>query len=162
VLNAFVLGIAASCLQESLGAEKTSQIRKLTADFEKSLQERLGERITLNGTDSPRVPGTTHISLSGISGEGLIAALDLEGFAVSSGSACSSGTLEPSHVLLAMGISPELARASLRVSLPRHLPIAELEMALLSFVDALERVHSRMSRVPVRVASKPSQPGQHI
>ena len=162
VLNAFVLGIAASCLQESLGTEKTSQIRKLTADFEKALQARLGERITLNGTDSPRVPGTTHISLSGISGEGLIAALDLEGFAVSSGSACSSGTLEPSHVLLAMGISPELARASLRVSLPRHLPIAELEMALRSFVDALERVHARMSRVPVRVASKPSQPGQHI
>lgn len=151
VLNAFVLGVAASCLHESLDADKTSQIRGLTADFEKALQTRLGERITLNGTGSLRVPGTTHISLPGISGEGLIAALDLEGFSVSSGSACSSGTLEPSHVLLAMGISPELARASLRVSLPRYMPVSELELALRGFVDALERVHSRMSRTAMRV-----------
>jgi len=161
VLNAFVLGVAASLLPEALSPEKTSQIRKLTAEFENSLRERLGDAVRLNGTESPRVPGTTHLSLSGISGEGLIAALDLEGYAVSSGSACSSGTLEPSHVLLAMGISPELARASLRISMPRYLPFEDLEAALRGLVEAIARVHSRMAKTVYRGVSDSRQPERH-
>lgn len=70
-----------------------------------------------NGRRAPRSPNTTNIYFDGLQGEALVISLDLKGFAVSSGSACSSGAVEPSHVLLAMGLPPERARASLRFSL---------------------------------------------
>ena len=69
------------------------------------------------GADAARTPNTTNIYFDGLQGEALVISLDLKGFAVSSGSACSSGAVEPSHVLLAMGLPPERARASLRFSL---------------------------------------------
>jgi cysteine desulfurase len=71
----------------------------------------------LNGFPAGRLPNTTNIRFDGIEGEAMVIALDLRGFAVSSGSACSSGAIEPSHVLLAMGLSPEDARSSVRFSL---------------------------------------------
>ena len=71
----------------------------------------------VNGGDAARTPNTTNIYFDGLEGEALVISLDLKGFAVSSGSACSSGAVEPSHVLLAMGLKPERARASLRFSL---------------------------------------------
>jgi len=71
----------------------------------------------VNGSASGRLPNTTNIRFDGIEGEAMVIALDLRGFAVSSGSACSSGAIEPSHVLLAMGLSPEEARSSVRFSL---------------------------------------------
>jgi cysteine desulfurase len=71
----------------------------------------------VNGAGVERTPNTTNIYFDGLEGEALVISLDLKGFAVSSGSACSSGAVEPSHVLLAMGLPPERARASLRFSL---------------------------------------------
>ncbi|MGI8741962.1 MAG: cysteine desulfurase family protein [Bryobacteraceae bacterium] len=71
----------------------------------------------VNAGRAPRLPNTSNIYFDGIEGEALVISLDLKGFAVSSGSACSSGAVEPSHVLLAMGLPPERARASLRFSL---------------------------------------------
>ncbi len=71
----------------------------------------------VNGGGLARTPNTTNIYFDGLEGEALVISLDLKGFAVSSGSACSSGAVEPSHVLLAMGLPPERARASLRFSL---------------------------------------------
>jgi cysteine desulfurase len=71
----------------------------------------------VNGKGVSRTPNTTNIYFDGLEGEALVISLDLKGFAVSSGSACSSGAIEPSHVLLAMGLTPERARASLRFSL---------------------------------------------
>ncbi len=73
----------------------------------------------VNGGGAPRLPNTTKISFQGIEGESLVIALDLRGFAVSTGSACSSGVVEPSHVLLAMGLAPDQAKSSLRFSLGR-------------------------------------------
>ncbi|MBN8732211.1 MAG: cysteine desulfurase [Acidobacteria bacterium] len=70
-----------------------------------------------NAAAAPRLPNTTNIRFDGISAEALVIALDLRGFAVSTGAACSSGSVEPSHVLLAMGLSPEQARSSIRFSL---------------------------------------------
>jgi cysteine desulfurase len=72
--------------------------------------------VMVNGWTAPRLPNTVNISFDGIEGESLVIALDLRGFAVSSGSACSSGAVEPSHVLIAMGLAPEQAKASLRFS----------------------------------------------
>jgi cysteine desulfurase len=71
----------------------------------------------INGRASDRTPNTTNIYFDGLEGEALVISLDLKGFAVSSGSACSSGAVEPSHVLLAMGLPRDRARASLRFSL---------------------------------------------
>jgi cysteine desulfurase len=72
---------------------------------------------SVNGAGTTRIPNTTNIRFDGIEGEAMTIALDLRGFAVSSGSACSSGAVEPSHVLLAMGLTPEQARSSVRFSL---------------------------------------------
>jgi cysteine desulfurase len=71
----------------------------------------------VNGRATDRTPNTTNIYFDGLEGEALVISLDLKGFAVSSGSACSSGAVEPSHVLLAMGLPRDRARASLRFSL---------------------------------------------
>lgn len=71
----------------------------------------------VNGGGTARIPNTTNIRFDGIEGEAMVIALDLRGYAVSSGSACSSGAVEPSHVLLAMGLSPSQARSSVRFSL---------------------------------------------
>ncbi|HJO37127.1 MAG: cysteine desulfurase family protein [Vicinamibacterales bacterium] len=72
---------------------------------------------TVNGAREPRVPNTSNISFEGVEAESLLIALDLEGIAVSTGSACSSGTLEPSHVLRAMGLPPHRVQSSIRFSL---------------------------------------------
>jgi cysteine desulfurase len=75
------------------------------------------EGTQVNGAATPRVPNTTNISFDGVEAEALLIALDLEGVAVSTGSACSSGTLEPSHVLRAMGLPAHRAQNSIRFSL---------------------------------------------
>ncbi len=72
--------------------------------------------VMVNGWTAPRLPNTVNIAFDGVEGEAMVIALDLRGFAVSSGSACSSGAVEPSHVLMAMGLAPEQAKASLRFS----------------------------------------------
>ena len=71
----------------------------------------------VNGSTAHRLPNTSNIRFDGIEGEAIVISLDLKGFAVSSGSACSSGAVEPSHVLLAIGLSSEDARSSVRFSL---------------------------------------------
>jgi cysteine desulfurase len=75
--------------------------------------------ITINGASAHRVPNTSNVTFHGADGEGIVIALDLSGVAVSTGSACSSGRVEPSPVLLAMGLTPEDARATVRFSLSR-------------------------------------------
>src|SRR5690606_16460976 len=71
----------------------------------------------VNGSGSARVSNTSNIRFSGIEGEAMVIALDLKGFSVSSGAACSSGAVEPSHVLTAIGLNKEDARSSIRFSL---------------------------------------------
>ncbi len=77
-----------------------------------------GRRV--NGEGSARVPNTCNIHFDYIEGEALVIALDLKGVAVSTGAACSSGAIEPSHVLMAMGLRPDQARASIRFSLGKQ------------------------------------------
>jgi cysteine desulfurase len=79
---------------------------------------------------APRVRNTTNITFPGIEGEALIISLDLRGLACSTGAACSSGAVEPSHVLTAIGLSAPDARASIRFSLGRHTTAAEIQTAL--------------------------------
>ena len=94
----------------------------------------------VNGAGQPRVPNTTNIGFAGIEAESLLIALDLEGFAVSTGSACSSGTLEPSHVLKAMGLDLHDTQNALRISLGRHTTDAEID----ALIDALPPIVARL------------------
>jgi cysteine desulfurase len=82
---------------------------------------------TVNGRDVPRLPNTSNVTFHGADGEGIVIALDLAGVAVSTGSACSSGRVEPSPVLLAMGLSPDDARATVRFSLSRFTTEEEID-----------------------------------
>ena len=84
----------------------------------------------LNGQGAPRVPNTTNIYFDGIEGEALVIALDLKGLAVSTGAACSSGAIEPSHVLTAMGLRPDRAKASIRFSLGKQNVAEDIDFAL--------------------------------
>jgi len=84
----------------------------------------------VNGQGAPRVPNITNVYFDHIEGEALVIALDLKGLAVSTGSACSSGAIEPSHVLTAMGLRPDRARASLRFSLGKQNTDDELDFAI--------------------------------
>jgi len=84
----------------------------------------------VNGQGAPRVPNITNVYFDHIEGEALVIALDLKGLAVSTGAACSSGAIEPSHVLTAMGLRPDRARASLRFSLGKQNTDDELDFAI--------------------------------
>jgi cysteine desulfurase len=111
-----------------------------------------------NGDRARRVPNTSNISFEGIDAESLLIALDLEGIAVSTGSACSSGTLEPSHVLRAMGLPPHRAQSSLRFSLGAGTTADEIERVLSVLPPTVERLRSVMrgparGRSPVHAAS---------
>ena len=94
----------------------------------------------LTGHRTERLPNNASFCISGTDGESLIVALDLEGFAVSSGSACTSGETEPSQVLLALGLDRELAKGSLRVTVGRSTTEAQVDR----FIDALSRVVARL------------------
>lgn len=93
-----------------------ARVEALRDTFEREVRGRLPD-VTVNGEGAPRVPNTSNLCFHGADGEALLIALDLEGICVSSGAACASGTLTPSHVLLAMGLTPAQAHGSLRFSL---------------------------------------------
>jgi cysteine desulfurase len=88
------------------------------------------EAVGLNGENATRVPNTTNIYFDGIEGEALVIALDLKGLAVSTGAACSSGAIEPSHVLTAMGLRLSRAKASIRFSLGKQNTQEDVDYAL--------------------------------
>jgi cysteine desulfurase len=104
----------------------------------------------VNGSRSGRVPNTTNISFERIEAESLLIALDLEGIAVSTGSACSSGTLEPSHVLKAMGLGPSRSQSSLRFSLGAGTTDTHVDRVLDVLPGAVEKLR-RLTRSAVGV-----------
>ena len=108
--------------------------------LERGILERVAH-VRVNGAGSPRVPNTSNITFEGIEGESLVIALDIRGFSVSSGSACSSGAVEPSHVLTAIGMSREQAKSTLRFSLGLGHDEAEVDLLIDAVADAC--VHLR-------------------
>jgi cysteine desulfurase len=130
------LGQAAECAMAAGTAERISALRDR---LETGLLERTTEK-GLNSGSAPRVQNTTNFWFDGVEGEALVIALDLKGLAVSSGAACSSGASEPSHVLEAMGLSPERARGSVRFSLHRQTTAEEIDLAI-------ELVSSQVARL---------------
>ena len=122
------LGVAAARARTKLAAEG-QRLAALRDRLERSVIERV-PGTAVNGAPEPRVPNTTNISVDGVEAESLLIALDLEGIAVSTGSACSSGTLEPSHVLRAMGLPSHRTQNSIRISLGAGNTDAEVDLFL--------------------------------
>jgi cysteine desulfurase len=122
------LGKAAEIARKSL-AKDAQRISALRDKLQQSLLHSVPQS-RVNGAAAPRTPNTTNLVFPGIEGEALLIALDLKGLACSTGAACSSGAVEPSHVLTAIGLPPEEARASLRFSLGRHTTPADIDFAL--------------------------------
>jgi cysteine desulfurase len=112
-----------------------------------AMRDRLQNRVLaeveaagVNGQGAARVPNTTNLWFDYIEGEALVIALDLKGLAVSSGAACSSGAIEPSHVLLAMGLPHERARASIRVSLGKQTTQDDIDFAISVIPETVGRL----------------------
>jgi len=122
------LGKAAELARLSLEAD-ASRVSALRNKLEQGLVARIPDS-HVNSANAPRTFNTTNLTFPGIEGEALVIALDLKGISVSTGAACSSGAVEPSHVLTAIGLSAEDARASIRFSLGRHTTAAEINYAL--------------------------------
>jgi cysteine desulfurase len=122
------LGKAAEISRARL-ADDVTRISLLRDELERELLQKIPQSYA-NAGGSPRTPNTTNITFPGIEGEAMIIALDLKGLACSTGAACSSGAIEPSHVLTAIGLSPDDARASVRFSLGRHTSPQEIATAL--------------------------------
>ena len=122
------LGKAAEIARGALAGD-AERVGRLRDELEGGLIERVADA-RVNGADVVRTPNTTNITFAGIEGEALVIALDLKGLACSTGAACSSGAVEPSHVLTAIGMSAEEARGTLRFSLGRHTTMEEIAFAL--------------------------------
>jgi len=122
------LGKAAELARKCL-AEDSLRISALRDKLQQGLLQRVPQA-RVNAGAAARTPNTTNILFPGVEGEALLIALDLKGLACSTGAACSSGAVEPSHVLTAIGLPPEEARASLRFSLGRHTTPADIDFAL--------------------------------
>src|SRR5271163_4003592 len=122
------LGKAAEIARMHL-AQDSLRIATLRDTLEQGLLESIPQS-RANGALALRTPNTTNIFFQGIEAEALVIALDLKGLACSTGAACSSGAIEPSHVLTAIGLTPDEARSSVRFSLGRHTRAAEIDFAL--------------------------------
>jgi cysteine desulfurase len=133
------LGKAAEIAMDAFTNGGINRIAAMRERLEKGILEKIDET-GLNGKDARRVPNTANIHVDHIEGEALIIALDLKGLAVSTGAACSSGAIEPSHVLTAMGLKPAQARSSIRFSLGRHNSEADVDFALSILPETVARL----------------------
>jgi cysteine desulfurase len=137
-------GAAASVSRKKLSADGL-RLAALRDRLEQGVLTRI-EGTQVNGATTSRVPNTTNISFDHVEAEALLIALDLEGFAVSTGSACSSGTLEPSHVLRAMGLSSHRAQNSIRFSLGQGNDDTQIDALLLKLPSIVEKLRSLVRR----------------
>ncbi len=141
VPGAIAIGAAAEQARRQLPIEMV-RLAGLRDRLEQGILERVPD-VGVNGADAPRVPNTTNIYFDGIEAEAMLIALDLRGFAVSTGSACSSGAVEPSHVLIAMGLSKERAKASIRFSLGRSNTAEQVD----ALIEAVSQAAAHLRRL---------------
>lgn len=133
------LGKAAEIAKRGFTDGSVAQIAELRDRLENTIVSAIGQ-VAVNGTGAARVPNTSNLSFDGIEGEAMVISLDLKGVAVSTGAACSSGAIEPSHVLTAMGLSPERARGSIRFSLGKQNTAEDVEFALTLVPEVVARL----------------------
>jgi cysteine desulfurase len=134
------LGKAAELAMESLEDGTIERVTRLRDRLEAGILKIPGTGV--NGAGAPRAANTTNIHFEQVEGEALVIALDLKGVAVSGGSACHSGSTEPSHVLMAMGLDKSAARASLRFSLLKTATDEDVDHVLSVVPEAVERLRA--------------------
>ena len=136
-----IMGMAAA-LKESCGSieENAAYVLSLREQLRKGLLEIPGCR--WNGNAEQRLPGNANISFSGVEGESLLLMLDMQGICVSSGSACTSGAVDPSHVLRAIGLTDTEAKGSLRISLDRENTSEEVEKLVQTISETVHKLRS--------------------
>ncbi len=132
------MGEAAACIAAEM-EEENARLTRLRDKLISGLLSRIPET-RLNGHPTQRLPGNVNVSIRYIEGEALLLSLDMAGIAASSGSACTSGSLDPSHVLLAMGLPHEIAHGSLRLTLGRETTEEEIDRVL----EELPRIAQRL------------------
>jgi cysteine desulfurase len=135
------LGKSAEIAKELLDHGNNKKMTAMRDRLEQGILAHVDEA-GLNGEGAPRVPNTTNIRFDHIEGESLVIALDLRGLAVSTGAACSSGAIEPSHVLIAMGLRPDQARASIRFSLGKQSTESDIDFALNLVPETVARLRA--------------------
>jgi cysteine desulfurase len=146
-----IVGLAKATEIASRDMEQQHQhLKNLTESFFGKLSEKIPD-LFLNGHPKKRIPSTLNISFKGVEGESIILSLDMKGVAVASGSACTSGALEPSHVLSAMGIDPAIAQSSIRFGFGRENTMEDVDYVVEVLPEIIERLRS-MS--PIYASSK--------
>ena len=150
-----VAGIVGFGVAAEISAAEVKEQGDRLSEIRDRLQSAILETIpnvSVNAGGAPRVPGTLSVCIQGVEGESLLLMLDNKGVAASSGSACASGSLEPSHVLLAMGVAPEVAHGSLRLSLGR----GSLDLDVKAVVETLSQVVERLRSIAPKFARNPA------
>ena len=148
VANIVAFGRAAELAMASIDDENT-RVRALRDKLENGILRNIPGTVR-NGGKEPRLPNTTNIAFDGVEAEGILLLLDQAGVCASSGSACTSGSLDPSHVLLAMGCSAARARGSVRFSLGIYNTEAEVDYVLKHLPGIVEKLRAN---VPVEAAN---------
>ncbi len=146
-------GRAAELAMESCKDENT-RVRALRDKLENGILKGI-EGTSRNGAKEPRLPNTSNIAFEGVEAEGILLLLDEAGICASSGSACTTGSLDPSHVLLAMGLSLSRARGSVRFSLGRYNTEQDVEHALQVLPGIISKLRAS---TPVETKSSPASP----
>ena len=137
-----IVGLAEAVVLASSELEaEAKRLETLRCRLKTGVSERLAG-VRANGSSAPRVPNTSNLSFQGVDGESIVIALDLEGICVSTGSACSTGDPEPSHVLTAMGLSAREAQGSIRISLGKDTTEEDIDFAMPTLVGAVERLRA--------------------
>jgi len=135
-----IVGLAAALEFAIEGRESAARrMTELREGLERALIERVQD-LRITGTAAPRVCNTTHFTVPKVEAEAVLIALDRDGIACSSGSACSTGALEPSHVLLAMGVAKDRLHGALRLSLSRETTPEEMDEAAEKLVATVGRL----------------------
>src|SRR5580692_4352027 len=146
------LGKAAELARANLASEP-QRIAALRDRLERAILDAISS-VRVNGDTSHRVANTTNLSFAAAGGEAMLIALDLLGVACSTGAACSSGAVEPSHVLLAIGLSPDQARSSLRFSLGRQTTSEEIDYAISAIPAVVNRLRALSPRSATMVTAR--------
>ena len=128
---------------ELCGEADRAHFAALRDRFEAQVLSALAD-VEVNGAGAKRVPNTSNLLFRGISAEALMIALDVQGMAVSTGAACSSGAIEPSHVLIAMGRTPDEAKSSVRFSFGRYNSEEEADRLSDAVIACVRRLRERV------------------
>ncbi len=159
------LGAAAKLATEHM-AEDAERLRKLAARLREGLVASIPD-LRVNGALDRQLPGMVHVCVEGVEGEAMLLCLDGEDICVSSGSACTTGSLDPSHVLLAMGMPAEVAHGSVRFSMGRHNTEEEIDRVLAVFppivkkLRAMSPTYKRTTPLPATLTRHEHDHGSH-